>query len=587
MGIGSVFLLSVPLCMKWALDALASGEATWWGVLAPAAGLMVILHLAYGVFTYWRGRLAAEASEGIVARLRHELFAQLERIPCEVHDQLETGDIVQRCSSDVETLRVFLSSQIVEVARVSMFLLIAIPIMLWHDTRMTAISLCLTPVIVIFAAVFFRKVRRLFLQVDEAEGQLTTVVQENLTGIRVVRAFAQQAFEIDKFRERNSTFRDREYRLFIALCNYWSLSDVLVFSQLGIILVGGSVWVLEGSLSVGTWVLFFWLMRTIIWPVRQIGRVLSEAGKATVAIGRIEEVLQMSDEHEGEASRDAAGPIEVGDIEFRDVTFRYGGDAGEAPPALRDFSLTVRSGETIALMGAPGSGKSTAIRLLLRLYDYQHGTITLAGRELRDLPRAAVREAFGVVLQDPFLYSKTIGENIALGRADASQEDLEAAAHAADIHRNVVDFPDKYDTSVGERGVTLSGGQRQRLAIARALLKDPEVLVLDDSLSAVDTKTEAEILRALARRRGSRTTILITHRLSSTRLADRIVVMADGQVDQAGDHATLAAESGVYRRLCQIQGTLDAQIAADQAIARGGGGDAVCESPEQDWGTPS
>ena len=207
------------------------------------------------------------------------------------HDQADTGDLVQRCSSDVETVRVFLASQVVEIARVSLFLIVAVPIMLVQDVRMTALSLGLIPVIVFFAVQFFRKVRGLFRQVDESEGRLTTVLQENLTGIRVVRAFARQDFETSKFLERNGEFRDLEYRLFIALTNYWTLSDVLVFTQLGLVLIGGAYFVVQGQITLGTWVLFWWLLRTIIWPVRHIGRVLADTGKATVAIGRIQEVL--------------------------------------------------------------------------------------------------------------------------------------------------------------------------------------------------------------------------------------------------------------------------------------------------------
>ena len=246
----------------------------------------------HGFFTYLRGRWAAEASEGIARQVRHRLFEHLERLPCAYHDRADTGDLVQRCSSDVETVRVFMSSQVVEIARVSLFLLVAIPIMLTQDLWMSLLSLAMVPVIVLFALLFFRKVRRLFQQVDEAEGRLTTVIQENLTGVRVVRAFARQEYEIEKFLERNGHFRDLEFKLFIALSNYWTLSDILVMSQLGIVLIGGGYFVLQGEISLGTWILFWWLMRTIIWPVRHIGRVLADTGKAMVAIGRIQEILR-------------------------------------------------------------------------------------------------------------------------------------------------------------------------------------------------------------------------------------------------------------------------------------------------------
>jgi ATP-binding cassette subfamily B protein len=559
MATGTVFLLLVPYVLKFALDEIASGDANLIRTLVLAASAIVGFNALDGFCTYLRGRLAAQASEGTVRRLRHLLYAHLEHLPCRHHDRADTGDLVQRCSSDVETVRVFLAAQVVEIARVTLLLTVAVPIMFSQDWRMSLLSLCLVPAIVGMAVLFFRKVHNLFEQVDESEGRLTTVLQENLTGIRVVRAFAQQDFEIRKFLDCNTEFRDLEYRLFIALSNYWTTSDLLVFSQIGIVLVGGGYFVIQGEISPGTWVLFWWLLRTIIWPVRHIGRVLADSGKATVAIGRISEILAEVPESEEPA------PVEpiTGAITIEHLTFSYGDDR----PALDDLSLTVDAGETVALLGPPGAGKSTLINLLVRLYDYEQGSIRIGTRELNSVSRDAVRDAFGVVLQDPFLYSKTVRENIVIGRTAASDNEVESSAHAADIHGNISGFEDGYDTVVGERGVTLSGGQRQRLAIARALLKDPEFLVLDDSLSAVDTKTEARILLALAERRGTRTTILIAHRLSSTRLADRIFLLDNGRIVQAGSHDQLMAEDGPYRRLWNLQGTLEDELERELSTA--------------------
>ncbi len=560
MGVGTIFLLLVPFLLKYTLDGLKSGEATLVGTLIPAAIGIVAFHAIHGFFTYLRGRWAAQASEGIVRQLRHRLYQHLERLPCAYHDRADTGDLVQRCSSDVETVRVFLAAQVVEIARVMLFVLVAIPIMFWHDVTMSLISLSLVPVIVLFAVLFFYKVRGLFKQVDESEGRLTTVLQENLTGIRVVRAFAQQEFEIEKFQERNDEFRDLEFRLFITLSNYWSLSDLLVFCQTGLALFVGAYFVQQGHLSLGTWVLFWWLLRQIIWPVRQIGRVLADTGKASVALGRIHEILdELAESEDALPAESARGTIEVNNL-----AFSYSGDR----PAIDDLSLTIEEGETVALLGPPGSGKSTLVNLLVRLYEYEQGSIRIGGDELNTIDRHAIRDSFGVVLQDPFLYSKTVRENIMLGHISAADHEVEESARAADIHGNILAFEDGYDTKVGERGVTLSGGQRQRMAIARALLKDPEFLVLDDSLSAVDTKTEAHILRALASRRGKHTTILIAHRLSSTRLADRIFVLDHGRLLQQGTHDELLAIEGPYRRLWNIQGTLEDEIEQDLAVSR-------------------
>jgi ATP-binding cassette subfamily B protein len=560
MGIGTIFLLLVPYVLKDALDALSRGEASLTGTIIPAALGIAGFNALHGFFTYLRGRWAAEASEGVVRQLRHRLYAHLERLPCVFHDQADTGDLVQRCSSDVETVRVFLASQVVEIARVSLFLTVAIPIMFVHDLRMSLLSLSLVPLIVLFAILFFRKVRGLFKQVDESEGRLTTVLQENLTGIRVVRAFSRQDFEIEKFLDRNGAFRDLEYRLFVALSNYWTLSDLLVYAQMGIVLIGGGYFVLEGELSLGTWILFWWLLRTIIWPVRHIGRVLADTGKASIAIGRIGEILRV----EQESTEDKTDAPVKGRIEVRDLTFGY----RDGQPALDNLSLTIDAGETVALLGPPGAGKSTLVNLFVRLYDYKQGSISIGGRELGTIHRDSVRNAFGMVLQDPFLYSKTVRENVVIGRSSAADHEVEESARAADIHANITEFEEGYNTMIGERGVTLSGGQRQRLAIARALLKAPEFLVLDDSLSAVDTKTEAQILRALASRRGRHTTILIAHRLSSTRLADRIFLLDQGRIVQRGTHDELLAAAGPYQRLWHIQGTLDEEIEQDISEAR-------------------
>jgi ATP-binding cassette subfamily B protein len=555
MGVGTVFLLLVPFVLKNALDALSQGNASLVQTLVPTALAIVGFNALHGLLTYVRGKWAAEASEAIVRRLRHELYSHLERLPSAYYDRADTGDLVQRCSSDVETVRVFLAAQVVEIARVAFFLAIATPMMLSQDLRMSMVSLAVTPVLLIFAVLFFRQVRQLFELVDTSEGRLTTLLQENLTGIRVVRAFGQQPFEMSRFHERNGELRDLEYRLFIALSKYWTLSDSLVLLQLGLVLIGGGYFVLQGEISVGTWVFFSWLVRTIIWPVRQIGRVLVDSGKASVAIDRIQEIL-------GEPLESVEPPPEWplgGDIEVRDLVFRY----RDGPPALDGLSLTIRSGEVVALLGPPGSGKSTFVNLLVRLYDYEQGSIKIGGQELKEINRDAVRSAFGVVLQDPFLYSRSVRENVSIGHSTAADLEVEESARAADIHENIMDFAEGYATRVGERGVMLSGGQRQRVAIARALLKAPMFLVLDDSLSAVDTKTESRILRALAARKGKQTTILIAHRLSSARLADRIFVLDSGRLIQQGTRDELIAIDGPYRRWMDIQGALEDEIERD------------------------
>ena len=579
---------------------------------------IVTLSALSGLFHYFKGRLSAQASEAIARRLRNRLYEHLQRLPCSYHDKTDTGDLVQRCTSDVETVRSFLAMQVVDLARAVLMVLTVLPFMLTLSVRLTLLAMALFPLIIGFSVVFLSRVTKAFKVSDEAEGKMTTVLQENLTGIRVVRAFARQEFECGKFAKANAHFRDTTIRLINLMAWYWSCSDYTCHLQNALVLVMGGLWVMQGQVDVGTLFAFTLYEGMLLWPIRQLGRLLTELGKTMVSMGRLAEILRQDSETGQPAPEvlqangaDASGaggspasmasgvgvspastadvssacsnggngdsvstdtisagrggeafmrgalpqPRCAGAISFRNLTFSYDGQRN----VLSDVSFEVPAGSTLAILGPSGSGKSTLIQLLLRLYEYQHGAIAIDGQELRQMPRDAVRAQIGVVLQEPFLYSKSVRDNICLAGHLGDDGVIEAASAAA-IHESILTFEKGYDTIVGERGVTLSGGQRQRVALARAILKKPPILILDDALSAVDTRTESVILGALHNRRGKHTTLVIAHRLSTLMQADKIIVLEHGRVVQSGSHEQLLAEQGLYGRLWRIQSSLEEDL---------------------------
>ncbi|MBC8010185.1 MAG: ABC transporter ATP-binding protein [Burkholderiales bacterium] len=522
--------------------------------LAPAA--MVALSALAGVFSYLKGWQVSLASDGIARRLKNDLYDHLNHLPARHLDRADTGDLVQRCTSDVETTRQFLAVQVMEIGQAALLTLTALPLLLALDAPLTLVAFALIGPLIIYGYVYFRRVRHVFKSVDEAEGALTGVIQENLTGIRVVRAFARQDHEIARFAGPNAAFRDRNLHLLRLMSWYWSISDFVALSQLGLVLIVGARAVAAGTLSVGVLFTFLAYLGIMLWPVRQMGRILTELGKTTVAVARLHEILSVPREPEPLHNPLLTDAPLGGAVTVRDLRFGHAADRH----ALDGVSFEVRPGETLAILGPSGSGKSTLMHLLLRLYDYEQGSIRLDGRELSSLPRAWVRSQIGVVLQDPFLFARTLRDNLRLGRGDAPDHEIEEAARAACIHDTITSFPEGYGTLIGERGITLSGGQRQRVALARAILKRPPLLLLDDALSAVDGETESLILDALQQRRGKATTLVIAHRLSTLAQADRVIVLDHGRVIQTGTHAELSAQPGLYRRLWEIQTNVETDL---------------------------
>ncbi len=534
--------LFITTFVKWVGGTTVIRHNLW-----IASILMISLSIIRGAFDYIKGRWSARASESIAKNLRNKLYNHLQKVPVKYHSTTKTGDLIQRCTSDVETVRRFLSVQVVETGRALMMIAIIVPIMLTMNTKMTLISVILVPLILIFAFIFFVKIRSYFQTADEAEGSMTAVLQENLTGIRVVRAFARQKFEKNKFDEKNTEYRGYSYRLIRLLAIYWGVSDLLIYSQTGLVLIAGTVMTINGDITLGTMVAFFTLVSYILWPIRQTGRILADLGKAFVSVGRINEVLDYPKEDSGGISLEDKVS---GNIEFKNMSFAYNSDT----PILKNISFKINKGQTVVIFGPTGSGKSTLVNLLPRLWDYTNGSILIDGQELNQFNRQYIRNQIGIVLQEPFLYAKTLQENISLGKTgNVTQQELLEVSQIAAIHNEIQSFEKGYDTPVGEKGVTLSGGQRQRIAIARALLQNPPILIFDDSLSALDTETETKLQNALMERKGKSTTIVISHRLSTATNADNVIVLDKGEITQIGKHSELILQDGIYKRIWEMQ----------------------------------
>jgi len=513
------------------------------------AGLLLIgIALFRGVFNYLTGRWSAAASESIALKLRNDLYSKLQKVPAPFYFRYKTGDLVQRCTSDVETIRKFFGVQVVDVGKSLLMLLFVIPILFSLDVKMAFLAMAIIPLIITFAVIFFLKIKSKFKIADESEGSLSATLQENLTGIRIVRAFAREDYEIGKFKEKNSIYRKNVFNLIRTLGIYWGLSDALIYFQTGLVLIAGTYWTIQGEITLGTLVAFMTYEEFLLWPIRAAGRTLTDLGKAFVSIGRIQAILDEPPESDSGYS-EGSDRIQ-GSIVFDDVTFAY--EKGD--PVLKNISFTIAQGETVVIIGPTGSGKSTLVNLLPRLWEITKGSILIDGKEIRTYNRYYLRKQIGIVLQEPFLYSKTLQDNILIGTSDNRNEHkLVEATQIAAIHDEILTFEKGYDTLVGERGVTLSGGQKQRIAIARTLLRNPPILIFDDSLSALDTKTEARINNALAGRHGKATTIVITHRLNTAVNADHIIVLENGVITQEGTHAELFDTPGLYKRLWDLQ----------------------------------
>lgn len=518
-------------------------EHLWLMALAVVAVAAVRVAAQYGMTV-----LNTRASETFIKRSRDELFSHIERLPYSWHMKNHTGDIIQRCTSDVDRIRIFVSEQLTSVFRITIYLVLAMYFMFSMNVRLALIAIIPIPFILVYSVRFRRKMEAGFRECDENEGIVSSIVQENLTGVRVVRAFAREASEREKFEKANEYYTGLWVKLGRIMGQFFGIQDFLACLQILIVIVAGAVLCVRSQMSAGEYVAFISYNTMLSFPIRRLGRMISEMSKAGVSIERIAYIMDSEEEKDAEGAFDA--PMD-GDISFEHIDFAYEG----CPEIIHDVSFTVPSGTTLGVLGGTGSGKSTLMLLLDKMYDIPEGCgrITIGGTDIRDIRTKHLRQNISMVLQEPYLFSRSISDNIGIASPGITLSEIREAARAACLDEAVTGFAKGYDTFVGERGVTLSGGQKQRAAIARALTLDAPIMIFDDSMSAVDTETDAKIRSALQQRFGRATVILISHRITTLSKADKVIVLDGGRIAEEGTPEELKSAGGIYQRIYEIQ----------------------------------
>ena len=524
--------------------------------LVPSIALgFVVLAIIEGACSFTSGALAARTAEGIARRLRNYIFDHIQRLSFRFHSENSTGELIQRCTSDLDAVRRFFADQAIAVGRIVLLFFINFFAIYSLNPKLAFISIIVVPFILAISVVFFKKITEVYEAYQEQEAQLTNVLQENLTGVRVVKAYARQPFEMEKFEKENSEKFKRGRNLALMHSLFWPISDTICGAQMLGGFITGALMAINGQITVGTYLAYAGLVVWIIWPLRNLGRVIVQTSTGMVSFSRVAKII--AEEREDLDTGTITNTDIKGAVAFDRVSFEYETDS----PILKEISFECSPGESIALLGSTGSGKTSLVNLLPRFYEPIGGEITLDGKPLQEYSRRLLRQNIGIVEQEPFLFSRSIRENITYGVGrEVPDEEVYEAARAAAIHDVILSFPEGYKTLVGEKGVTLSGGQKQRVAIARTLLKNPRILILDDSTSSVDLETEAEIRSALDGLMQNRTTFIIAHRIQSIMNADHILVFDKGQIIERGTHEQLLAGNGMYRQIYDLQTRIDVEL---------------------------
>lgn len=560
------------LLLRYVIDNLvnvgnASGNLAL--LLGATALIFVLLALSQGFFAFMSGRWSAETAEGIALRLRDFMFDHLQHLNFTYHDKMQTGELIQRSTSDIFAIQQFFSVQAIGIGRILILFVINFTAVMWLNPALAIFTVMVVPIVIVMSLFFFWQMSKRYERFQNQDERVSTALQENLSGVRVVKAFARQQYEIERFEVENHEKRRLGIQFMSLHSLYWPITDMLTGYQMlaGYLLGGLLVMVGDGNpvtfgpfqlygISLGTYISYMAMVTWIINPLRNLGRLIVQMTTGMVSYNRLVEVFN---EEWEELGRDEKPPVSEikGDIHIKNLNFTY----RNGPQILHDINLEVKAGESIALLGSTGSGKTTLLSLLTRFYDYSSGSIQIDDIELKAYPRHFLRENIGVVEQEPFLFGTSIRENITYGLHRAvTDEEVFNAARAAAVHEVIEEFPEGYNTKVGERGVTLSGGQKQRVALARTLLKNPKILILDDATSSVDTETESQIRDALTQMMSQRTTFIIAHRIQSVMNADQILVFDKGCIVERGTHEDLMKLGGLYFRTYQMQAQIETDL---------------------------